>query len=354
LSLAAFRWRKKRRQYYEAGHQRRSSGFPDEKDPMDFQDRGLPDMISARQFPGHEQQASQGSFSSMAILMGRVSHKRGDENMGSDTGNQFNKNYISKPMPREDKPLEMAGPSREEKGVSFAEAHDPSSSKPRPSIRGGKQGSTRRSSGWNGYWSGGSGMTILGFGGSKRTTYESNRTSDSQSHYSEGRRLPSQVTRKSALVSPLKLGERPGLNQVVSGSPTVSYQSNKFPLTKEMSGHIERPDSVSSMGSSYNGDRIDAFSSGIPTSINGQESWTPVDGHGWGRATEPSVAYSESVYAPTLSRSTTNFPIPTPARQTRFPGQPLYQTQASAKYQRPPATHSSDMSWLNLGGGSRI
>jgi len=290
----------------------------------------------------------------MAILMGRVSHKRGDENMGSDTSSQFNKNYISKPMLQEDKTLEVAGPSREEKGVSFAEAQAPSSSKPRPSIRGGKQGSTRRSSGWNGYWSGGSGMNILGFGGSKRTTYESNRTSDSQSHYSEGRRLPSQVTQKSALVSPLKLGERPELNRVMSGSPTVSYQSNKFPITKEMSGHIERSGSISSMGSSYNGDRIDAFSSGIPASINDQESWTAFEGQAWGRAAEPSVAYSESVYEPTLPRSTANFPIPTPARETRFPGQPLYPPQASAKFQRPPVTQSSDMSWLNLGGGSRI
>lgn len=54
--LTIFRWRKNRRQYSEAGHQRRASGIPDEKDAMDFADKGLPQMVTTRQFPGHEQQ----------------------------------------------------------------------------------------------------------------------------------------------------------------------------------------------------------------------------------------------------------------------------------------------------------
>lgn len=350
--LAFLRWRKKREQYFEAGHQRRASGFPDEKDPMDFQDRGLPDMISTRQFQGHEAQASQGSFSSMAILMGRVNNKKEEDRNGGDAGSQLNKNYISKPMPIEDRTVGLGVTSRADKGVSFAEAQqEPSTSRPRQSNRGGsgRRGTTRRSSGWNGYWSGGSGMNILGFG-SKRTTYGSDRSSDSQSNYSEGRRLPSQVTQVSALVPPLKIGERPELNRVQSGSPTVAYHNN-LGLPKEMSGHISRTSSVSSM-SSYNEDRHDAFSSGIPASINEQQTWTPVDGPGWSQAVAPSN-YSESVYAPTVGRSTVNFPAP-PNRDTQFPGQPLYPPHASAKYQRTPAQQSSDMSWLNLGGNSRI
>jgi hypothetical protein len=334
--LALFRWRKKRRQYSDAGHQRRASGIPEEKNGMDFADRGMPQMSSTRQFLGHEQQSSHGSFSSMAILMGRVGHKRGDNqsngSVGSDASSQFNKKYktaISKPIPQEQS-FGMSGePSRDEKAVSFAEERAPVT-KRRGSTRGGRRGSTRRSSGWNRYWSGGSAMNILGFG-SKRTTYEDER-SDRSSEYSEPARIPSQP---SAIVPPLKLGDRPELNRVVSGSP--QWQSTNFPLTRAMSGQIERSGSVSSQ-SSYNDDRHDAFSSGIPASVHEQSTWTPVEGQGWGNGRGVSN-YSESDYATTLPRSTVqNFP-----KDTRFPAPPPSQRQ--------PPQQSSDMSWLNLGGG---
>jgi hypothetical protein len=339
--LILFRWRKKRRQYADVGHQRRSSGVPNEKNSMDFADRGFPQMSSARQYLGHEPQTSQGSFSSMAILMGRYGHKRGsdkgDGSMGSDSSSQFNKKYktaISKPIPQEQPITMRAGPARQEKGVSFAAGEEPvPTPKPRGSARGGKRGSTRRSSGWNRYWSGGSAMNILGFG-SRRTTYEgSDRSSDS--HYSD-QRLPSQITQNSAVPMPLNLGERPPeLNRVMSGSPTIAYQSGKFPLTREMSGTIERPGSASSV-SSFNDDRNDAFSSGIPASVHEQQSaWTPFEKSGWGTISTPSN-YSESVYATTFPHSTApNFPPPPPP-------------------QRQPAQQSSDMSWLNLGGNSEI
>ncbi|KAE9381565.1 hypothetical protein N431DRAFT_321748 [Stipitochalara longipes BDJ] len=338
--LALFRWRKKRRQFNDAGHQRRSSGIPDEKDSMDFADKGYPQVSSARQYLGHEPQSSQGSFSSMAILMGRYGHKRGGDkgsgSLGSDSSSQFNKKYktaISKPIPQEQPMAMRAGPAREEKGVSFAAADEPAPTpKPRGSTRGGRRGSTRRSSGWNRYWSGGSAMNILGFG-SKRTTYEgSDRSSDSQ--YSE-QRLPSQITQVSAVPMPLKLGDRPPeLNRVMSGSPTIAYQSNNFPLTREMSGTIERPGSMSTL-SSFNDDRNDAFSSGVPTSVHEQNAWTPFDKPAWGSRPAPSN-YSESVYATTLHQSTApNLPLPQPP-------------------QRQPAQQSSDMSWLNLGGNTRI
>jgi hypothetical protein len=336
--LALFRWRKRRRQYNDAGHQRRSSGIPNEKDNMDFADRGYPQMSSARQYLGHEPQSSQGSFSSMAILMGRYGHKRGDKangSLGSDSSSQFNKKYktaISKPIPQEQPMTMRAGPARQDKGVSFAAPTEEAAPtpKPRASTRGGRRGSTRRSSGWNRYWSGGSAMNILGFG-SKRTTYEgSDRSSDS--HYSE-QRLPSQITQVSAVPMPLKLGDgRPELNRVMSGSPTIAYHAR--PLTREMSGTIERPGSTGTM-SSFNDDRNDAFSSGVPASVHEQNTWTPIEQPAWGSKTAPSN-YSESVYATTLHQSTApNFPPPAPP-------------------QRQPAQQPSDMSWLNLGGNTRI
>ncbi|KAE8447431.1 hypothetical protein EG329_010704 [Mollisiaceae sp. DMI_Dod_QoI] len=344
--LALFRWRKNRRRYSEAGHQRRASGIPDEKDAMDFADKGLPQMVTTRQFPGHEQQDSQGSFSSMAILMGRVGHSRGDEkngSLGSDSSSQFNKKYktaISKPIPQEELFQPPPQLSRDEKAVSFA-AKDVAAAeereatpRPRGSTKGGRRGSTRRSSGWNRYWSGGSSLNILGFG-TKRATYEaSDRSSDSE--YSI-HRMPSHATQRSALPPPLKLGERPELNRVVSGSPTIAYHSNKFPLSGEMSGQLERTGSVSSL-SSYNDDRHDAFSSGIPASVHEHDAWMPVEGQDWGsRASN----YSESVYATTLPRSTVNY-----QRETRFPG------PGAPPPRSPPPPQ--DMSWLNLGGETRI
>jgi hypothetical protein len=145
--LALFRWRKKRRDFNDAGHQRRSSGIPDEKDSMDFADKGYPQVSSARQYLGHEPQSSQGSFSSMAILMGRYGHKRGGDKgmgvLGSDSSSQFNKKYktaISKPIPQEQPMAMRAGPARQEKGVSFGAAEEPApTNKPRGSTRGGKK-----------------------------------------------------------------------------------------------------------------------------------------------------------------------------------------------------------------------
>lgn len=278
--------------------------------------------------------------------MGRVGHKRGDGSkgsQGSDASSQFNKKYktaISKPIPQPEpfQPLTLptTEPSREEKAVSFA-AKDIAAAeereavpRPRGSTRGPRRGSTRRSSGWNRYWSDGSSLNILGFG-SKRTTYEGSDRS-SESEYSMQR-----ATQASALVPPLNIGDRPELNRVMSGSPTIAHQPNQF-LSGEMSAQLERSASFNSI-SSYNDDRHDAFSSGIPASVHEQNTWTPVDGQNWGGASN----YSESIYATTLGRSTMhNF-----QRDTQFPapGQPPA---------RPAPPPQQDMSWLNLGNETRI
>lgn len=324
------RWKRQRR-HSEAGHQRRSSGIPEKS--MDFSDRGLPQMISTRQFPGHQPQESAGSFSSVAILMGRVGHKRSGDNMnGSDGSSQFNQTYktaISKPIPQVQVLKATAGPSREEKGISFGEEKE-MGARPRTSTRGARRGSTRRSSGWNRYWSGGSGLNILGFG-SKRMTYESDRSSESE--YSEYR-IPSHITQKSAVPPPLNLGdrpERPELNRVASGSPTIAYHNTKLPVEREMSGTIERSGSVSSM-SSYNDDRHDAFSSGIPASVH-ENTWAPTDRQDWAIG-HAQTTYSESNYQSSNTQSRIETHFPPPANSSRQPHT---------------ANYSSDMSWLNLG-----
>lgn len=334
-----------RRAFAEAGHQRRASGVPDEKDPMDFADRGI-SFDTATRYQRHARNNSQASISSMAILMGKVSSNQSRPVLGrrngsnaSDSSSNFNKKYknaISKPIPQ-------VRPTPPE---SFIRAERPAvvgASDPIPVPRGrasvaNKPGSIRRSSGWNRYWSGGSALNILGFG-NKRTTYASQ--SDRESVYSQGG-LPSRVTQTSAMVPPLSLGHPPQgrMSQVPSGSPTIAHLAKGFPLEQGMAGQIERSHSVSSV-SSY-GDLRDAFSSGVPASVNEeQQTWTPVGGQGWGTNRAPSSIYTESNYAPTPSRTTM---VEGTNRNpgSGFPSAPPYKT---------PAQRPSDMSWLNLGNG---
>ncbi|TVY24869.1 hypothetical protein LHYA1_G007502 [Lachnellula hyalina] len=327
--LFFLRWRRQRKQYADAGHQRRSSGIPDEKDAMDFADRGLPQRSSTRQFRGHEPNASNGSFSSVAILMGRVGHKRGSEkgegSFSSDSSSQFNKKYktaISKPIPQERHLASIKEPARDD--VAFIDDRPPLT---RPRGAPGRRGSMRRSSGWNRYWSGGSALNIIGFG-SKRTTYGE----DTDSFYSDNRQQ-SGVTQASAMPPPLKIGGRPELNRVASGSPTIAHLSTDVP-SREMSGQIERSGSMSTF-SSYTDDHYDAYSSGVPASVHEQDSWTPVDRSNWADGRAPSSNYSESIYT---SRNAAN----NLTQDLRFPTPPT--TQRSR-----PQPPNNDMSWLNLG-----
>ncbi|KIN04197.1 hypothetical protein OIDMADRAFT_159472 [Oidiodendron maius Zn] len=256
------------------------------------------------------------------LLLLRCRRKRQEGNgsdNGSDASSQFNKKYraeISNPIPQRQPYRNFQQPTVNGRGPSTADERG-SSTRPRAS-RGGRGGSARRSSGWDRYWSGGSAMNILGFG-SKRTTYEDS-AGDSESFYSEQRlpsQVPSQATQPSAVVPPLKLGH-PELNKVASGSPTIAHTSSQYPLTREMSGQIERPHSLNSESDYEDDDRRDAFSSGVPASVHETTSWGPIDGRDWrGNYTKE-----------------TQFPPPHTDRHT--------------------AQHSSDMSWLNLGGDSRV
>lgn len=319
--LFLLRCRRKRGEHADAGHQRHANGFPSaEKEVMEYSGRGLSAKTSTRQYKSHQAQGSQGSFNSVAILMGRVgSQKRenGNDN-ASDSSSQFNKKFraeISKPIPQSDPYQNFQQPVGSTRGPSNVDERGAPPARPRVS-KSGRGGSARRSSGWDRYWSGGSAMNMLGFG-SKRTTYEDS-AGDTESYYSENRvpgHIPIQTTQSPAAVPPLKIGH-PGLSQVASGSPTIA--SNHYPLTREMSGQIERHNSMNSLSSYEDDDRHDAFSSGIPASVHETSTWGPIDRQDW-RGNAP--------------------------RETRFPAPPS---------SRPGAQQSSDMSWLNLGGDTRV
>jgi hypothetical protein len=345
--------RRQRQAHMEAGHNRRASGVSsNEKDGIGFAKDSLAyPPGSPGIFRGHQQQGSRSSFSSMAILMGRAGQPKlsSEITRGSsdDTIRAF-KSTISKPIPQT---AEMpAGalrtpqsqqPTRDEKGVAFAASTvEP---KPRNLTTGAdKQGATRRSSGWNRYWSGGSALNLLGFGSgngnnnsnsnnaaannSRRTTMASD---DRSSNYSNQHRM----TQDSATVPPLfpaAAEPRLSFSRVTAHSPTIAVYSDK--LTEGLSGRIEtqRPISaVSDMSAS-------AYSSGIPESV--QEAWDPTAANKpWGADRSLNDSFGGMYTTPLAPASQgSRPPAPAPLR----PAPPRQQQQAPVR---------DDMSWLNLG-----
>lgn len=318
LILLLLRRRKKQLGHTEAG---RPSHTPsEEKDMSAFNKSTFSPTGNLR---GHRPQASAESYSSVAILMGRMNKERSglSRKPSNDTARssvsslhkQF-KSTISKPIPQT--MVHPALQGHDERGVAFA----PSVAEPRP-RNGPMEASdgTRRSSGWNRYWSGGSALQILGFGGGKRNTV----TSEQSSRYSDATNNNNnpRVTQDSATVPPLNFEGRPAVNSVNSGSPVVAQYTSKMPFTEGMSGTIERP--VSPLSSGY--------SSGIPESIN--EIWDPMEASKpWGANRAPSSAYAPG--------GATEAHPPTSTGVSKQPQLAMAST--------------SDMSWLNLGDHSRV
>lgn len=324
LGLILFLLRRRRKQLNHTETGRPSHTPSEEKNMFAFNKSPL---SPPPHFKGHRPQASAESYSSVAILMGRMnkeksglSRKPSNDTARSSVSSLHKqlKSKISKPIPQN-----MVHPSLqiyEERGVAF----DPSVAEPRP--RNGRMEAndgTRRSSGWNRYWSGGSALQILGFGSGKRNTM----TSEQSSRYSDVTKNP-RATQDSATVPPLNFEGRPAVNSVNSGSPVVAQYVSQMPFTEGMSGTIERPVSPVSSG----------YSSGIPESIN--EIWDPMEASKpWGANRAPSSAYGPSSYM--TSEAVGDPPaVQPPSGVSRQPQLAMAST--------------SDMSWLNLGDQSRV
>ncbi|TLD22835.1 hypothetical protein PspLS_07565 [Pyricularia sp. CBS 133598] len=345
--------RKKKRDELEAGNANRDSGLTplNEKSGVMYAADGLPRGPGNGTFRGHQQQDSQGSFSSMAILMGKVNQqhkqaavqrnpsKESKRSSESSILNSAFKKSISNPIPHPASPNPFADPApplpqaqmRDEKGGTVVFSNDVGEPRPRP-ARPDRPDGTRRSSGWNRYWSGGSTLNILGFGSgaSKRTTV----ASDSSSRYSAN--VQNRITQDSATVPHLAVGgsrlpePTPEFQRVNSASPTISASPQLGP---GMKGRIERPTSTGSDRSGY--------SSGIPASVH--DNWDPTGAdQPWGSNRAPSSAYNynsayNSVYSTALAP---------PSSSSSRPALP---SGVSTQPQLAMAANSSDMSWLNLG-----
>ncbi|ROT40064.1 hypothetical protein SODALDRAFT_339364 [Sodiomyces alkalinus F11] len=286
-------------------------------------------------FRGHQPAGSQSSFSSMAILMGQLNQQKPGQKQErsqaprrSSTSSSFNKGIkgkISHPIPqmRDEAALKTEGQTATRNEKSVASAAHVAGGQPRPVPPPGvaQDDGTRRSSGWNRYWSGGSALNILGYGNQKRTTVGSDASHYSNTHH--------RVTQDSATVPPLNLSMegRPQINRVMSGSPTISNYNNANWRHEEMSGKIERPVSAASSG----------YSSGVPESV--RDTYDPLtDKKPWGSERAPSSAYSETFYHPTSL-----------APSTRQPQPPPVLNDASRRPHMTTPSTSSDMSWLKLG-----
>lgn len=383
LLYVCLKRRRDRKAHAEAGQARSpSGGSSGEKDGMGFAKETLafsPGPPGG--FRGHQPQGSQSSFSSMAILMGRTGGQ-GKSSAPSGLGRQSSdasrrdsgdstfrafKSMISKPIPQETvtpgaarppPPQPQSQSQRDEKGVAFAANSSSGQPKARNLTTGGgpdnKEGTTRRSSGWNRYWSGGSALNLLGFGSgngggnnnngagpsnnnannaatavqpSRRTTLASDRSSN----YSNRHRM----TQDSATVPPLFPGPaaepRMSFSRVTAHSPTIAVYNDR--LKEGLSGRIEMQRPVSAVSDLS----ASAYSSGIPESVH--EAWDPTSANkpwGAGRSLNDSFTGIYSTPLAPASQGPKGAPPPRPAP----PGQS----------QRP---MRDDMSWLNLGDQKR-
>lgn len=329
LLYCQIRKRKRTQDFIQAGHARRSSGASErpEKEGMAIVTESYPRSPTNPTFMrSHQPKASTGSFSSMAILMGKgpKSSMEGGPRPGSSNKQMKTMGGMGQAPPMRPVPA-LAPDLRDEKGVSFAA----DTAEPRPGLRvpADQQDGLRRSSGWNRYWSGDSAaLNILGYGTGQQTNR--NTVASETSHYStngQGIDPRYRMTKDSATVPPLNVDDgRPRFNRVNSGSPTVS----NYPAAVKQHMSAEYSDRDSR-------DSFSGYSSGIPASV--QDGWDPTAASKpWSGGRATSSMYSNA------------FPMPpTPSEQRP----PIPRNIPSGISQQPQLdrANTSDMSWLNIG-----
>ncbi|CAG9938045.1 unnamed protein product [Clonostachys rosea f. rosea IK726] len=309
----------------------------DEKDPNAF--GNVSPSAPPGYFRGHRANESQDSFSSMAILMGRLNNNvsSGLSRKGSKGSNRSSvsslhkqlKSTISKPIPQVNVNPIMASSPAPAYGRAVGQERSLTGGQPRApgmtlAVPEGEE-EMRGSSGWDRYWSGGSALQVLGFG-QKRSTVVSE-----SSHYSQNSgpnpNQASRVTQDSATVPPLNIEGRASYARVNSGNVIVTGNSHQIPLPGGLSGKIERPVSKASSG----------YSSGVPESVT--DGWEAATGSKpWGTERAPSSAYNSTF---SLGGAT--------AQQQEYSSSRPHRSGVSTQPQLAMASKSSDMSWLNIG-----
>lgn len=177
-----------------------------------------------------------------------------------------------------------------------------------------RNGSTRRSSGWNRYWSGGSALNMIGFNNNRKSSQAANlddrtsaytsqtgtQPSDQESIYSRDSRGQSRSISDHEAFRPPPLNFGQGstrMSQASTRSPKITQplKSREFPLQSGRIGHVRGTSDVSSL-SSYEEDPIDAFSSGVPTSEPEAQQWNPLAAHEWNGTRGTSSVYTDGEF----------------------------------------------------------
>jgi hypothetical protein len=361
LLLLLLRWYRKRR---DAGHKRKTSDFPNDKnDRLSFQDRGIDIQPVGR--AAEPMGTTPRAADSMAIMSGR------DVAAGNQTSTKRTDVFLpSMRFSNTPSPLGKGMQLGEE--VHMRDITKPSETKEPPPPRP-PRGDRLTDEGWSRYFQGNNASNLAHMSTGQSTYLSQDSTSDYRnSAYPHG----------SAEVAPLSLGRFSNgrqLNHVATGSPTTAHAAGDghgtgVAVSEGLVGHISHADSMSMV--SEEDDRSNAFSSGIPASIHdGEHLYTvpePSTRH------PPSSTYTLGSYYPN-SRDTRiqtqteaanfEFPLPSDNRVTRWPTHdgensfpfpapeaPPESRDSDEYYGRGPQgrqTGNSDMSWLNLGAGTR-
>ena len=372
LALIWLRWRRRRRLYDEAGHQRRASGTTgDEKDRLSFADRGASFMSQAGGFLGHGQKASVNSSSSMAIMAGGSPTKRYQSGPYSKRRGSHGLLSRAKRKASSDMP-QISRPKVEERQVSS----DPIPARPEvakdpAAIELGRQ----RSSGWSRYFAGNSATNLTlnnpsaarGPDPAAITSPFSDAYQISQSHP----QVPEQVLQRPSLANPINFSRAPSVRvqtgesrdiPQVAPSTAVVETADSDLVADESPPFIQRHESSSTTSSPA---RNDAFLSGVSANAHEDTAWSPVgpDERSSGRAT--SSLYTDSAHGSMVPRnvSASAFPqVPRELQGTRAStGTMFTRGEAGAgtgagsrltngeEHEDDLGRHNSDMSWLNLG-----
>ncbi|PGH15571.1 hypothetical protein AJ79_02353 [Helicocarpus griseus UAMH5409] len=308
LILLFIGWRRRQSQYVKRGKE----SYPESKERLSFQDQGMEPLTRSVQPMARGPVPSTDSW---AIMSGQVS----------------------------DKPFKPAGPTRpspalgaaeKEKGRSPLRQIQTANLPGEDSAPGDEdaRGDRRTDEGWSKYFQG-ENETHLGGNASLRSS-ASSQVSKSDYRNSDWPTMSSEV----APLSIGQLGNPQPIGRVVSGSPSTENPprlGDSFVLQQGMKAKISSADSISIASDDYEDDK---YSSGVPASIN--------DTSGWGDDRVPSSTYSSSVYQSTVPSNQ-----PRPERPlTLWPSNAAPSSGTSDRSPTPKG-QTSDMSWLNLGGG---
>ncbi|KAK2787932.1 hypothetical protein FQN53_004373 [Emmonsiellopsis sp. PD_33] len=312
IILLLIGWRKRRNRYMKRGKE----GYPEDKNRLSFQDQGMEPLTRSVQPMARGPVPSTDSW---AMMAGQFDDKPSkpvspnrpppafsalDKEKGRSPLRQIQTNNLpgESPLPGDDESIR--GDRRTDEGWSkyFQSDNEPHVGRgsPRSSLSSLESKSDYRNSGW---------PTISSDG------------------------------------APINLGQlaKPqSVGRVVSGSPSTETPprlGDNLVIQQGMRAKISSGDSLSIASDDYEDDKVDAFSSGVPASIN-ESTWAPIGSH-FENERVASSTYSSSVYAP--SNVTAKPERPLTQWPTNAPPAPLQPNKQGQK------NMTSDMSWLNLG-----